>query len=196
MEQTVSYNLIQFIKTKESYAETAYYDNGQYAIGYGHRNKTIRAGQRTNPQEAEQWLKEDLKAAESCVKRNIPHKLTQGQYDALVSLMYNYGCAGFLRTDGGKAAQKGDFAKVAEWLANYKNEKNGGLEKRRQQELAFFLGKNPTSSPASPTTATANVAPQTGKTTTDKVILGLTIAGGIATLLYTLLSIKNMSSKR
>ena len=191
MEQTVSYNLIQFIKTKEKYAETAYYDNGQYAIGYGHRNATIRAGQRTNTQEAEQWLKDDLKAAEGCVKRNIPHKLTQGQYDALVSLTYNYGCAGFLRTEGGKAAKQGDFSKVAEWLANYKNEKNSGLETRRQQELAFFLGKNPTSSPASPTTATASSS-QPSKSNTDKVILGITIIGGVATIAYTLISILKM----
>lgn len=187
MEQTVSYNLIEFIKKEEGYRDTAYYDNGQYAIGYGHRDKTIRPGQRTNPQEAEQWLRDDLKSAESCIKRNIPHSLTQGQYDALVSLAYNYGCAGFLRTDGGKYAKSGDMGKVAEWLANYKNEKNKGLEKRRQNELAFFLGKNPQSSKTAIASNDSGTKPQASSM--EKTVLGITIVGGIVTIVYTLISI-------
>lgn len=184
---TYSQNLINFLKQTESYSETAYYDKGQYAIGYGHRDSTVRPGQRTSIQEAEQWLKQDIAAAVGCIQRNIKQSLTQGQFDALVSLAYNYGCTGFLRTEGGIAAKEGRFADVEMWLQNYKNAKEGGLEKRRKGELALFKGNAVHS--AAPVTASS----ETSKSSkTEKFVLGLTIAATGAGLIYTIINLIKM----
>lgn len=177
-----SQNLINFLKKEETYSPVAKYDNGNYAIGYGHNNSTIRPGQRTTPEEAEKWLIEDIQTAVSCINRNIKHQLTQGQFDALVSLAFNIGCSGFLKTAAGVAAKEGRLRDIEQWLIDYKNPQQSGLERRRRGELALFRGNNVESLPAV----------QTQTTNKEKWITALTIAATSLGLIYTGIAIIQM----
>jgi lysozyme len=71
--------------------------------------------------------------------------LTQGQYDALVSLVYNWGGGNFLRSLGLKCLNNSDYTRAAE---EFFSKENGvvrvggkiltGLVKRRQAELEMW----------------------------------------------------------
>lgn len=63
---------------------------GKWTIGYGH-TVGVRKGDRCTPAQAEQWLAEDLAAAVALVDGNVRVPLTQGQYDAMLSIVFNVG---------------------------------------------------------------------------------------------------------
>lgn len=66
---------------------------GVYTIGYGH-TKGVTPGMTITPQQAENLLQHDLAAFELAVD-GIGAPLTQGQFDAAVSLCYNIGTRAF-----------------------------------------------------------------------------------------------------
>lgn len=69
----------------------------------------------------------------------IPYKLTEGQKDALSSLIYNWSLGGFLNSKLYKACCKKDWANVCrEWDFGFKNNLLG-LFKRRTDELHTFM---------------------------------------------------------
>ena len=66
---------------------------GVWTIGYGHTGN-VSPGQTISEAQAEQYLRQDLSSFENEVTslaKNVGVKLTQGQYDALVSFSYNCG---------------------------------------------------------------------------------------------------------
>lgn len=68
----------------------------------------------------------------------IPYQLTNGQRDALASLIYNIGTPAFLKSKCYKAICEKDFAGIFEnWDWGHKQFK--GLAKRRAHELHLFL---------------------------------------------------------
>ncbi|MBQ3843466.1 MAG: lysozyme [Bacteroidales bacterium] len=82
------------IKTFEGYRNTAYLDPvGIWTIGYGH-TRGVKEGDTVTEEEADILLQSDLKAAENTVNAT-GLKLSQLQFDALVSLVYNIGSGKF-----------------------------------------------------------------------------------------------------
>ena len=83
---------IQLIKGAEGYVSTAYRcPAGVWTIGYGH-TKGVLEGMTCSPIQALRWLSEDLLDAEDAINC-LYLKISQNQFDALVSFVYNLGAA-------------------------------------------------------------------------------------------------------
>lgn len=89
-------NGIELLKRFEGYREQAYRcPAGVWTIGYGHTGN-VHEGQTCTREQAERWLREDLKNAENAVNALEPSRpLRQDEFDALVSFVYNLGTANF-----------------------------------------------------------------------------------------------------
>lgn len=113
-------------------------------IGYGH-TKGVKKNMRITKQEAEDLLRDDMKIYEAEVKRLVDVPLTQFQFDALVSFVYNLGAANFGSSTLLKKLNAGDYAAVpAQFMRWNKARVNGklqpltGLTRRRSAEAALF----------------------------------------------------------
>ena len=144
----ISQKGIDLIKEFEGCSLTAYKCvAGKWTIGYGH---TKGVDQNTKPitqEQAEEYLKEDLKYFEKRVnnKSYVPQTINQNQFDALVSFAFNLG-EGNLRelcTANYPPGQK-TCEHIAEEITLY-NKVNKkfcqGLAKRREKEKKLFLGQ-------------------------------------------------------
>ena len=85
---------IEFIKAHEGLRLDAYLcPAGVPTIGYGH-TYNVKMGDRITEEQAERFLIGDLIVAETEVNR-YGFDLTQNQFDALVSFVYNIGAGNF-----------------------------------------------------------------------------------------------------
>ena len=85
---------IEFIKAHEGLRLDAYLcPAGVPTIGYGHTHG-VKMGDRITEEQAEKFLIDDLAVAETEVNRYGLH-LTQNQFDALVSFVFNVGVGNF-----------------------------------------------------------------------------------------------------
>lgn len=128
---------LKLIEEFEGCRLTAYRDPvGVLTIGYGH-TKGVRVGQKITKEQAEEYLREDCKAAEAQVnKYQGKYQFNQNQYDALVSFAFNIGSIDQL-TDKGKRS----IPVISQKILAY-NHAGGytlaGLTRRRQAEKALF----------------------------------------------------------
>lgn len=75
----------------EGCRKQAYQDSvGVWTIGVGH-TKGVKPGQSCTDAQAQIWFTEDLEDAEAAVEHLVTVPLTQGQFDALVSFVFNLG---------------------------------------------------------------------------------------------------------
>ena len=82
------------IKFFEGFTGTAVEDHGAYAYGYGHRDSNIKAGDTITREDADRLFEQDIVKFEEAVVRFINEhslSLTQNEFDALVSFIYNLG---------------------------------------------------------------------------------------------------------
>jgi lysozyme len=94
-EMRTSQRGIDLIKEFEGYSERVYMcAGGKYTIGYGH-TRGVEVGDTCTREQAEKYLREDLRDAEETVLALITVPLSQNQFDALVSLVYNIGSGNF-----------------------------------------------------------------------------------------------------
>ena len=88
---TTSENGIAFLKSHEGFSAHVYDDNGAQAIAYGHRllpGESFPDG--VTLSEGDALLRKDLPTRfERMVNPRIPADCTQGQFDALISFVYN-----------------------------------------------------------------------------------------------------------
>lgn len=87
---------VDFIASFEGCELKAYVDiAGVLTIGYGHTGPDVKAGQRITQARAKELLKDDLKIAANRiagrVKASVLDDLTETQYAALLSFVYNLG---------------------------------------------------------------------------------------------------------
>jgi len=88
---TISQKGIDLIKKFEGLRLKAYKDSGGiYTIGYGHTGEEAQPGNIITYKEAEILLRKDLQYAIDSIN-SINIELTQNQFDALCSLVYNMG---------------------------------------------------------------------------------------------------------
>ena len=143
----VSREGIELIKRFEGLELQAYQDvAGIWTIGYGHTGPEVGPGMVITEGQAEQLLIEDLERFERGVSSAVQAPITQTQFDALVSLAYNIGVAGFSRSTAVKRLNKGDFEGAAEAITwwnkatiNGRKQPVAGLTRRRAAEAALFL---------------------------------------------------------
>jgi len=146
----ISENGLDAIRKFESYFPYEYFDIKGYSIGYGHLQDS---GPNSNfddgitEEEAFKLFTDDVKLRENIVKRSLPNTtLTQGQFDALVSLVYNVGS---LKSGIKTALKEARFNDAAEIFLRYSKSRNsnGQLEvnsallARRRIELKMFTSE-------------------------------------------------------
>jgi len=110
-------------------------------IGYGH-TKGVKMGQHITINQAEQFLLEDVAWASDAVNRLVKVKLTQNQFDALVSFVFNVGATAFSKSTLLRLLNAGDYKGAADQFLRW-NKQAGkvlrGLDTRRKEERALFL---------------------------------------------------------
>lgn len=147
---------LEFIKQWEGFRATPYNDGyGFQTIGYGHRIQPGERFTRLSEADALVLLAKDIGWAQAAVNQLVRVPLNQSQFDALVSLVFNWGEANFSRSVLLSRLNSGDYHGAAERLAEHPVTSGGkfsrGLQNRRQAEAQLFRseglpggGSNPT----------------------------------------------------
>ena len=141
---------IALIKQFEGCKLTAYPDPGTggapWTIGYGWTQpvdgKPVRPGMTIDQATADRLLKTGLVSYENDVSRLVKVKLSQSQFDALVSFTYNLGSRSLSTSTLLSKLNAGDYAGAANEFTRW-NKAGGkvlnGLTRRREAERALFL---------------------------------------------------------
>lgn len=134
---------IELIKSHEGLRLDAYLDAVNiWTIGYGHTGDDVYEGLQIDEDESVRLLRSDLHAAEDCVDSYVDVKISQEQFDALVSLVYNIGCKAFRNSTLLKLLNGENYEGAAEQFHRW-NKAGGkvlaGLTKRRQDEFDLFV---------------------------------------------------------
>ena len=115
---------------------------GVWTIGYGHI-KGVSEGMSITQEQAEQMLLDELKEYENYINELVVVDLSQNQFDALVSWVYNLGPANLKSSTLLKVLNSGDYAGVPAQIERW-NKAGGkvleGLIRRRQAESSLFCG--------------------------------------------------------
>jgi lysozyme len=133
---------LNFIKSFESCSLKPYLDSANIPTqGWGHTEDVEIDDPTITQSQADQWLEDDLQNAESDVERLITQPLTDNQFAALVSLVYNAGNAPLLGHLG-EYLNAGLYDQAADAFLQW-DHVNGrvlaGLTKRREAERQLFL---------------------------------------------------------
>jgi len=117
---------------------------GCRTIGYGHVIQSDETFSVLTETEAERLLQCDLKRYETIISLYVTVPLTQNQFDALVSFVYNVGIAAFLSSTLLKCVNNGRHELVCKefgkWV--YCNRKVlSGLKERREAEALLYSKK-------------------------------------------------------
>jgi lysozyme len=110
-----------------------------YSIGYGHFG--AKPGDVISRDEAERLFDLDVLKYETAVALNAPIT-TQPQFDAMTSLAYNIGTAGFINSTVLRLHKLGDYQGAADAFRMWKKsdgKDNPVLIKRRERERAIYL---------------------------------------------------------
>jgi GH24 family phage-related lysozyme (muramidase) len=133
---------LALIKAYEGFRSAPYQDSaGVWTIGFGSTKGVTKDTPPISMYDGELLLDRDLKDAEQAVENLIKVPLTDNQFAALVSLVYNCGQAPLLKTLGTKL-NKGDYLGAAHEFSRW-NRAGGiilkGLTRRREDERKLFL---------------------------------------------------------
>ena len=114
---------------------------GVWTIGYGH-TEGVSQGMLITEKTADGFLKQDIKKAEDEINR-IDADLTQEQFDALVSFVFNIGTQAFRISTLRKLIVKNpNDPKITDEFRRWVyagNKKLPGLIKRREQEIKLYF---------------------------------------------------------
>ncbi|MGV8002843.1 lysozyme [Photorhabdus temperata subsp. temperata] len=133
---------LKALKGYEGCSLTAYRcPAGVWTIGYGH-TCGVKPGDVVTDKQAEQFLLEDLAPVYITLENAVKVPLTQGQFDALCSFIFNCGTGAFVRSTLLKKLNAGDYKGAANQFMRW-NMAGGrvlpGLDVRRASEKTMFL---------------------------------------------------------
>ena len=132
---------IELIKKYEGLRLQAYRcPAGKLTIGYGHTGEDVKPGMTVNKEMAEWLLKEDLMVRERAINKLVKITLTQNQFDALISFVYNVGVRNFETSTLLKLINQNRMESAAEEFVKWNKRKLPGITKRRSEEKALFNG--------------------------------------------------------
>lgn len=134
--------LFAFLKTYERFRPTAYKptQNDVWTAGWGHTKGVTQATVCTQAQ-AQEWLQDDVAESVLAVCRLVHVPLTQNQFDALVSLVFNAGSAPLYKSLG-VALNQSRYSDAAAQFKRWDYQAGvelPGLESRRVAEANHFL---------------------------------------------------------
>lgn len=146
----VSDKSIELIKRFEGCTLSAYPDPGTggapWTIGYGWTGnvdgKPVRPGMKIDQATADRLLRTGIVSYDQAVNKMLKVKVTQNQYDALVSLAYNIGTRALSTSTLMRKLNSGDYSGAADEFLRW-NKSGGkvmpGLTNRRKAEREVFL---------------------------------------------------------
>jgi len=136
------------IKEFEGFRATAYLcPAGVWTIGYGTtkmNGKNIHPSAKITTEEADVLLEEDLKKFEDGINRCVSVELTQKQFDAIASFVYNLGIGSLQKSTLLKKLNAGLIDEAADEFLKWdksKGERLPGLTRRRKAERELFLSE-------------------------------------------------------
>lgn len=143
---TPSEKCYDLIKRFEGCKLTAYPDPGTggepWTIGYGHTGPEVKSGMTISQAIADAYLVKDVEHAADVVKRGVTVPMTQGQYDALCSFVFNVGAGNFLKSTLLRKLNAGDTLgaslEILRW-SKAAGKELPGLVRRRAAEQSLFL---------------------------------------------------------
>lgn len=148
-------------------------------IGWG-CTEGVKLGMVWTEAEAEAALRREIAKFENAVNTSVTVEINQNEFDAMVSLAYNIGAAGFKRSSVLRRLNKGDRSGAARAFHMW-NRGGGrilaGLVSRRAREAALFL--KPVAKPEEPFMPQA-VAESKEPPKPATVAVGTCAAGGLA----------------
>ncbi len=116
---------------------------GVWTIGYGH-TKDVEEGDTISKDQAEEMLVEELHEYENYVNEYVNVALSQNQFDALVSWVYNLGPANLKASTMLKVLNEGKYEDVPYQMKRW-NKAGGkvldGLVRRREAEALLYQGR-------------------------------------------------------
>ena len=137
----ISPNGLQFIKDAEGCKLAAYQDSvGVWTIGVG-STKGVHKGMTITQEQADALLESDLADVYPCIEAHVHVPLSQGQFDSLVSFIFNLGCGAFKGSTLLNLLNKSDYDGAAAQFKRWDHAgdvKLAGLTKRRLGEAEMF----------------------------------------------------------
>jgi lysozyme len=136
---------LKLLEGYEALRLKAYRDErGIWTIGYGHtpafENETC------TQEDADDWMQQDVKWAEDTVTKYVKVPMTQNEFDALCSLVFNIGCYHFECSTVLRELNFGNRNAAADAFLLWDKEQHdgvfaasAGLLHRRQSERSLFL---------------------------------------------------------
>jgi len=95
----ISENGIKILMLREGSRNKAYKDTkGIWTIGVGHTGPEVKAGLVWTDKQVMDAFKQDIRTSELAINVSVLVALTQNQYDALVSFVFNVGVNAFKRS--------------------------------------------------------------------------------------------------
>lgn len=137
----------KLIQRFEGFRDEAYkpHKDDVWTIGYGH-TKTAKPGMVITKHKAALLLTGDLRDAERAVNTYVKVSLSQAQYDALVSFVFNVGAGAFKRSTLLGKLNSGQYSAVDDQLARWVYSGGrvfAGLVRRRAAEADLFTDHAP-----------------------------------------------------
>lgn len=115
---------------------------GKLTIGYGHTGPDVKTGMTITEEDANTLLSQDLVAAEKAIGGAVSVTITDNQFSALVSFVFNLGAGNFCGSTLLKKLNANDVFGAADEFLRW-NKVNGqvlaGLTRRREAERTLFL---------------------------------------------------------
>ncbi|BET97635.1 lysozyme [Xenorhabdus taiwanensis] len=141
----ISENGINKLKSYEGLKLKAYPDPATgaapWTIGYGH-TKGVESGQVITIQQAEEFLHQDLIPIYAAIQQLVKVPLTQGQFDALCSFIFNLGIVNFAHSTLLKKLNTGDYQGAVKEFVKWDRADGrelSALSMRRESEQKTFL---------------------------------------------------------
>ena len=139
----ISASALVGIAVNEGYVGSAYKDVvGVPTIGFG-ETKGVQIGQTTTPPKALRQLLTSADEHAAGIKQCITVPISQGEYDAYLSLSYNIGVGAFCKSNLVKKLNSQDYAGACQDILKW-NMAGGvvqpGLTKRRYEEFNTCMG--------------------------------------------------------
>ena len=127
------------LSAREGRRHRAYLDTkGIPTIGVGHTGPEVYIGLVWTNSQIDDALADDVVEAEECVNKYVEVPLSQNQFDALVSFIFNVGVMAFRRSTLKKVLNTGDYAEAATCFDMW--HKPPEIIGRRDGEREQFLG--------------------------------------------------------
>jgi len=137
--------LYDFLKSYERYRSVAYMPthHDKWTCGYGH-TRGVTGATTCDAKLAEEWLHDDVSWAVAAVNEHVTVSLTQAQFDALCSFVFNVGATNFEESTLLRKLNDSDYGGAANEFERWDRQAGEvleGLERRRIAERDHFIGK-------------------------------------------------------